>query len=221
MTSPSRLPDWSERDDETATQKKFQQMPESKPDPKCVWVSNLPLNWGEDDFKKTFEQYGPIDRIDLPSGPKGRKPYAFLHFVNPEDAAKAIAQGDGMSVADRILCVRAGAAPRMSGHRDSRPSRPLPPGYSRSPPRLPPRAEHNDRYADDYYRYPPVRRDIYEDQRFLQDGYPDRRRFDDAPPRFIEAPRRFDDRILRRPPDDYLPPRDDYLPPRDRDPDLR
>ena len=59
-------------------------------DPKCVWVSNLPLNITKQELEDKFAVYGKIESIDLPD----RRAYAFIHYVDENSAAKAISDLD-------------------------------------------------------------------------------------------------------------------------------
>mmetsp|Transcript_25971 Transcript_25971/g.42622 ORF Transcript_25971/g.42622 Transcript_25971/m.42622 type:complete len:449 (+) Transcript_25971:114-1460(+) len=63
---------------------------------KIVYVRNLPESLTDETLRKTFEVYGPLTQVIIPSGPKvqikNRRPrdYGFVHFEQRADALKAI-----------------------------------------------------------------------------------------------------------------------------------
>lgn len=56
---------------------------------KVLYVKNLKSTVTEENLRKAFEPYGPIERV------KKTKDYGFIHFENREDALKAMEELNG------------------------------------------------------------------------------------------------------------------------------
>jgi RNA recognition motif-containing protein len=204
-------------------------------DPKCVWVKSVPLNWSEKELHANFDRFGTIEKIDLPGSRQGvRRPYGFIHFSRPEEAAAALAANDILKQEGKNLELHPGTVQRTTGPSRSRPPHPPrdfppPPIQMPLPIQMPPpllyRDPYGPRYEDEYraYGYPP-RRDLYDDRYYgylRAPYYEDAQRYNDdrrpPPPRDLV---RYPDEWQPR--DEYFPPRVELLPTRyDRDPSPR
>lgn len=64
---------------------------------KVLYVKNLKLSVTEENLRKAFEPYGPIERV------KKAKDYGFIHFENREDAIRAMEELNGTPLDDSAL----------------------------------------------------------------------------------------------------------------------
>ncbi|KAH0785200.1 hypothetical protein GPJ56_010843 [Histomonas meleagridis] len=175
---------------------------ESEIAPNSIWVGNLPYGAKEEELKKIFSKYGPIDRVEIPDGKNGKRLYGFVHFENKESAEQAIKEGNETEFGEVKLSVRhannppsniAAVRKKREQNKLNPPREHMPPGPYRSRPDFDDRGP--PRRFNDYMDPPgPNRgRDYYG---------PDRGRYKDPydyPPRgyFPPEPRR-------------IPPYDDY-----------
>jgi cold-inducible RNA-binding protein len=74
---------------------------------KNIFVGNLNFKTTEDDLRKMFEPYGPVDRISiLTDRDTGRsRGFGFVEMANDGDGDKAIAALNGADVGGRKLNV--------------------------------------------------------------------------------------------------------------------
>jgi len=71
-----------------------------------LFVRNLPYSASESDLKQYFAKHGPISEVNLPTDGSDRsKGYAFVTYLIPEDAVKALSGADGDFFQGRILHV--------------------------------------------------------------------------------------------------------------------
>ncbi len=71
-----------------------------------LFVRNLPYTASEADLKQYFQKHGPVSEVNLPTDASDRsKGYAFVTYLIPEDAVKALAGSDGDFFQGRILHV--------------------------------------------------------------------------------------------------------------------
>lgn len=72
---------------------------------KNIFVGNLNFKTSEDDLRKLFESYGPVDRVTiLTDRDTGRsRGFAFVEMPNAEDGDKAIAALNGTELEGRTL----------------------------------------------------------------------------------------------------------------------
>ena len=70
-----------------------------------LFVRNLPYSITEEDITKLFEKYGPLTEVTIPLDKEGSRPvgYAFVTFVFPEHAVKALEELDGSIFQGRLL----------------------------------------------------------------------------------------------------------------------
>lgn len=70
-----------------------------------LFARNLPYSVTEEDVTKLFEKYGPLTEVTLPFDKEGSRPigYAFITFVFPEHAVKALEELDGNIFQGRLL----------------------------------------------------------------------------------------------------------------------
>jgi len=54
-----------------------------------LYVKNFPSEWGEDNLKQLFEQFGPIEKIRVERKGKAGNAFAFVCFKTPDAAASA------------------------------------------------------------------------------------------------------------------------------------
>lgn len=74
-----------------------------------VFVGNLDFNTSRDEVQSLFSQIGEIKDVFLPTDRESGRPrgFAFVEFVNEEDAAKAIERFNGYELSGRALRVNA------------------------------------------------------------------------------------------------------------------
>ena len=74
-----------------------------------VFVGNLDFNTTRDEVQSLFSQIGEIKDVFLPTDRESGRPrgFAFVEFVNEEDAAKAIERFNGYELSGRALRVNA------------------------------------------------------------------------------------------------------------------
>ena len=72
-----------------------------------IYVGNLSYEVSEDDLTSTFEEYGPVKRVQLPTDREsGRKRgFGFVEMENESDEQKAIDDLDGAEWMGRSLKV--------------------------------------------------------------------------------------------------------------------
>ena len=71
-----------------------------------LFVRNLPYSASESDLKQYFAKHGPVSEVNLPTDGSDRsKGYAFVTYLIPEDAVKALSSSDGDFFQGRILHV--------------------------------------------------------------------------------------------------------------------
>lgn len=97
---------------------------------KNIFVGNLDFNTAEDELRKLFEAYGPVDRITiLTDRDTGRsRGFGFVEMANAEEGDKAIAALNGTQIGGRTLNVnearpkteRSGGGDRDRGGRGGR-----------------------------------------------------------------------------------------------------
>ena len=83
-----------------------------------VFVGNLDYNTRREEVQNLFAQVGEIRDVFLPTDRETGRPrgFAFVEFVNDEDAAKAIEKFNGYQLAGRALRVNAAEdRPRGAG----------------------------------------------------------------------------------------------------------
>lgn len=70
-----------------------------------LFARNLPYSVTEEDISKLFERYGPLTEVTIPLDKEGSHPigYAFITFVFPEHAVKALEKLDGSIFQGRLL----------------------------------------------------------------------------------------------------------------------
>lgn len=70
-----------------------------------LFVRNLPYSITEEDITKLFEKYGPLTEVMIPLDKEGSHSigYAFITFVFPEHAVKALEELDGSIFQGRLL----------------------------------------------------------------------------------------------------------------------
>ena len=70
-----------------------------------LFVRNLPYSITEEDITKLFEKYGPLTEVTIPLDKEGSRPigYAFVTFVFPEHAVRALEELDGSIFQGRLL----------------------------------------------------------------------------------------------------------------------
>jgi RNA recognition motif-containing protein len=170
---------------------------------KAIWVANIGTAWPESKFREVFEAYGTIERVDLPEGRGGRKPYAFVHFATEEQASEAIIRANGIKVDDRNIEVRSAKAPRAEGV-----------------PRNVRRFHDSPWYGGPDFepRHSRAREDFVEEGRTPRDDFVDHPRIRDelqfrGENAYPEYPRREEEDSVRdRVPDERYPPMEDYRP---------
>lgn len=70
-----------------------------------LFARNLPYSCTEEDITKLFEKYGPLTEVTIPLDKEGSHSigYAFITFVFPEHAVKALEELDGSIFQGRLL----------------------------------------------------------------------------------------------------------------------
>ncbi|CAM9885201.1 unnamed protein product, partial [Choristocarpus tenellus] len=69
-----------------------------------LFVRNLPFTCTEDDLKEVFGAFGTLSKVHLPvDDVKKGKGFAFVQFMIPEDAEKALEQLDRQSFQGRLM----------------------------------------------------------------------------------------------------------------------
>ncbi|POR32757.1 Multiple RNA-binding domain-containing protein 1 [Tolypocladium paradoxum] len=69
-----------------------------------LFVRNLPYGATEEDLRDTFEKFGTLQEVHLPTGAGGsRKGFALVLFSDPSDAVKAFQAMDGATFQGRII----------------------------------------------------------------------------------------------------------------------
>ncbi|XP_067861809.1 probable RNA-binding protein 19 isoform X2 [Heptranchias perlo] len=70
-----------------------------------LFVRNLPYTCTEEDLEKVFSKYGPLSEIHFPIDSLTKKPkgFAFITYMIPEHAVKAIAELDGEVFQGRMM----------------------------------------------------------------------------------------------------------------------
>ena len=71
-----------------------------------LYISNLPYTFDQNEFRRLFEAYGPIERLDIPDQHGSSKTIAYVHYFDEGTAAKAREGLDGQSFAGRTLSVQ-------------------------------------------------------------------------------------------------------------------
>lgn len=74
---------------------------------KNIFVGNLSFNTSEDELRRAFEAYGPVDRVSIMMDrDTGRsRGFGFVEMSNNEDGEKAIAGLNGSQVGGRTINV--------------------------------------------------------------------------------------------------------------------
>lgn len=74
---------------------------------KNIFVGNLSFNTNEDELRRVFEAYGPVDRVSIMMDrDTGRsRGFGFVEMSNNEDGEKAIAALNGSQVGGRTINV--------------------------------------------------------------------------------------------------------------------
>jgi cold-inducible RNA-binding protein len=63
---------------------------------KDIFVGNLDYETSEDELRRLFAAYGPVDRVSIATDRSGQpRGFAFVEMANAEDAAKAITELNG------------------------------------------------------------------------------------------------------------------------------
>ncbi|NWV21321.1 RBM19 protein, partial [Origma solitaria] len=70
-----------------------------------LFVRNLPFTSTEEDLEKIFSKYGPLSEIHFPIDKLTKKPkgFAFITYMMPEHAVKALAELDGQVFQGRMM----------------------------------------------------------------------------------------------------------------------
>ncbi|NXE44068.1 RBM19 protein, partial [Ptilorrhoa leucosticta] len=70
-----------------------------------LFVRNLPFTSTEEDLEKIFSKYGPLSEIHFPIDKLTKKPkgFAFITYMIPEHAVKALAELDGQVFQGRMM----------------------------------------------------------------------------------------------------------------------
>ncbi|NXR31592.1 RBM19 protein, partial [Zosterops hypoxanthus] len=70
-----------------------------------LFVRNLPFTSTEEDLEKVFSKYGPLSEIHFPMDKSTMKPkgFAFITYMMPEHAVKALAELDGQVFQGRMM----------------------------------------------------------------------------------------------------------------------
>ena len=70
-----------------------------------LFVRNLPYSVTEEEITVLFEKYGPLTEVTIPVDKEGTRAigYAFVTFVFPEHAVKALEELDGSIFQGRLL----------------------------------------------------------------------------------------------------------------------
>ncbi|XP_053815716.1 probable RNA-binding protein 19 isoform X1 [Vidua chalybeata] len=70
-----------------------------------LFVRNLPFTSTEEDLEKIFSKYGPVSEIHFPIDKLTKKPkgFAFITYMIPEHAVKALAELDGQVFQGRMM----------------------------------------------------------------------------------------------------------------------
>ncbi|NXJ29184.1 RBM19 protein, partial [Dicrurus megarhynchus] len=70
-----------------------------------LFVRNLPFTSTEEDLEKVFSKFGPLSEIHLPIDKLTKKPkgFAFITYMIPEHAVKALAELDGQVFQGRMM----------------------------------------------------------------------------------------------------------------------
>ncbi|KAE9368676.1 RNA-binding domain-containing protein [Stipitochalara longipes BDJ] len=78
-----------------------------------LFVRNLPYSASEDDLRKHFEPFGPLEEVHLPVDAKGiSKGFLLVQYTNPSAAAEAYHNLDGEAFQGRLLHILPAAAKR-------------------------------------------------------------------------------------------------------------
>lgn len=72
---------------------------------KSIFVANIPYDIDLDDFKSLFTKFGAVKRFDFPDF-RSRRGICFVHFENPEDAAKCLESLNGFLYYGKVLSVK-------------------------------------------------------------------------------------------------------------------
>ncbi|PNY25019.1 Multiple RNA-binding domain-containing protein 1 [Tolypocladium capitatum] len=81
-----------------------------------LFVRNLPYSATEEDLRDTFEKFGALQEVHLPTGPGGSsKGFALVLFTDPSDAVKAFQAMDGATFQGRIIHIIPANAKRDLG----------------------------------------------------------------------------------------------------------
>jgi cold-inducible RNA-binding protein len=74
---------------------------------KNIYVGNLDFRTTEDELRKAFEVYGPVDKVNMVTDRDTGQPrgFAFVEMTNDPDGDKAIAGLNGTQVDGRALNV--------------------------------------------------------------------------------------------------------------------
>ena len=74
---------------------------------KNIYVGNLDFRTTEDELRKAFEVYGPVERVNVVTDKDTgqQRGFAFVEMPNDPDGEKAIAGLNGMQVDGRALNV--------------------------------------------------------------------------------------------------------------------
>ena len=72
-----------------------------------LYITNLPYNLEEADFKKAFDKYGNITKVKLPKEYDGKtKGFGFITFEKEEEAMRAFSELDSKVLFGRIIHVK-------------------------------------------------------------------------------------------------------------------
>lgn len=69
---------------------------------KTLFVGALPRSWGEEEVRKNFKSFGPIESIFIHSPSKG---FSFVKYENRSDAEAALAAQDGKEFDGRRIAI--------------------------------------------------------------------------------------------------------------------
>lgn len=80
-----------------------------------LFVRNLPFSVSEDELSELFEAFGPVSEVHIPMNLETRqgKGIAFILFVVPLNAVKAMEELDGSIFQGRLLHVLPGKSPKL------------------------------------------------------------------------------------------------------------
>ncbi|EAX86692.1 hypothetical protein TVAG_147690 [Trichomonas vaginalis G3] len=183
-----------------------------------VFVTGFGMDGREEDVRKIFEEFGPIEQITIRKKPMNPQapPYAFIKFVELKDAEASLVKNN-THYGSNVLKVEFAKRDRGYSKEEA-----LPPprrqryqdrnhGFDRDRERrYDDRSRYNERPRYDNQRYDDRDRDRYSERDRYDDRerYSERERYDDRD-RYASRPR-YDDRDRGLPRSKYDEPRRDY-----------